>query len=444
MLLRYTAWKGIFYMVAEQRNYLVINTEQAKERTLQYIQSKSFDMENVTFGLPEIFDRYNIWNVPVLYKKEVIGQISIDAYTGKADEGLSSDIAVLMSRKSKIDAGKVVALKKCAKKKAKYKISDLENMIIKGRSENALKKLPEQSIDMIFTSPPYYNARKQYSEFDTYEDYLTLLRRVIRECRRVLMDGKFFIINSSHVLVPRASRNESSSRIAVPFDIHQIFMEEGFEFVDDIIWEKPEGAGWASGRGRRFSADRNPMQYKAVPVTEYIMVYRKKPSILIDYFIRNHPDQSIVQASKIADGYEKTNIWRISPARDKRHPAVFPRELAEKVIRYYSFENDVVLDPFAGIGTTAKAAVDLHRRFVMIECLEDYILSARADLDEMKKRNDDFEYKFFDYSDIKEDKEEELPDLYEMIRILEKMNVSRNDIAGAVYSKYKEQLEGAD
>ena len=165
---------------------------------------------------------------------------------------------------------------------------------------------------------------------------------------------------------------------------------------------------------------------------------------MIDYFIRNHPDQSIVQASKIADGYEKTNIWRISPARDKRHPAVFPRELAEKVIRYYSFENDVVLDPFAGIGTTAKAAVDLHRRFVMIECLEDYILSARADLDEMKKRNDDFEYKFFDYSDIKEDKEEELPDLYEMIRILEKMNVSRNDIAGAVYSKYKEQLEGAD
>ena len=210
MLLRYTAWKGIFYMVAEQRNYLVINTEQARERTLQYIQSKSFDMENVTFGLPEIFDRYNIWNVPVLYKKEVIGQISIDAYTGKADEGLSSDIAVLMSRKCKIDAGKVVALKKCAKKKAKYKISDLENMIIKGRSENALKKLPEQSIDMIFTSPPYYNARKQYSEFDTYEDYLTLLRRVIRECRRVLMDGKFFIINSSHVLVPRASRNESS------------------------------------------------------------------------------------------------------------------------------------------------------------------------------------------------------------------------------------------
>ena len=80
----------------------------------------------------------------------------------------------------------------------------------------------------------------------------------------------------------------------------------------------------------------------------------------------------------------------------------------------------------------------------MIECLEDYISSARVDLDEMKKRNEDFEYKFFDYSDIKEDKEEELPDLYEMIRILEKMNVSRSDIAGAVYSKYKEQLEGAD
>ena len=333
-------------MVSEERNYSVINTEQAKEIVLIYLNNKLKKIDEISFGLPEIYDRYNIWNVPVKFRTEVIGEIAVNAFNSEIDYKMSSDISVLDGRISKIEEGKKVAVKKCSKKKQKYIVSTLNNMLIKGRSERALRELPEQSIDMIFTSPPYYNARKQYSEYDTYEDYLELIRSVVKEARRVLIDGKFFIINSSHVLVPRASRNESSSRIAVPFDIHQIFMEEGFEFVDDIIWQKPEGAGWASGRGRRFSADRNPMQYKAVPVTEYVMVYRKKPAILIDHFIRNHPNPEIIEESKIEDGYEKTNVWYISPARDKRHPAIFPMELAEKVIKYYSFKNDVVLDPF--------------------------------------------------------------------------------------------------
>lgn len=431
-------------MIAEQRNYSVVNTSQAKEITSLYLINEAFEMENITFGLPEIYDRYDIWNVPILYKKEVIGEIAINAYTKDIDKKLSSDLSVLDGRRKKIASGKEVTIKETKKKKQQYKISELENMLLKGRSERVLKQLPEQSIDMIFTSPPYYNARKQYSEYDTYEDYLTLIRKVIRECNRILIDGKFFIMNSSHVLIPRASRNESSSRIAVPFDIHQIFMEEGFEFIDDIIWEKPEGAGWASGRGRRFSADRNPMQYKAVPVTEYVMVYRKKTKILIDYFIRNHPNQSIIQESKIADGYEKTNVWYISPARDKRHPAIFPKELAEKVIQYYSFKNDVILDPFGGIGTTAKAAIDLKRRFVSIECSDEYIQSTKDDLDNMKSLINPFEYKYIDYSDlpaIEEDNNYNY-DLYEMIRMLEKMNISRDDIAKTVIEKYKDKLGG--
>lgn len=257
-------------------------------------------------------------------------------------------------------------------------------MLIKGRAENALKDLEEQSVDLVFTSPPYYNARKQYAEYGSYEEYLRMIRDVIKECRRVLMDGKFLIINSAPVLVRRKSRKESSVRIAIPFDIHRIVMEEGFEFVDDIIWQKPEGAGWASGRGRRFYADRNPMQYKTVPVTEYIMVYRKKPVVLIDFFIRGHPDRKIIERSKIGDGYEKTNVWYIPPAKDRRHPAVFPKELAKKVISYYSFVNDVVLDPFGGIGTTAKAAIELDRRFVLIEYMDEYIEHVRKDLQDIK------------------------------------------------------------
>ncbi|MBE6042988.1 MAG: site-specific DNA-methyltransferase [Clostridium thermopalmarium] len=399
-------------MVAEQRNYSVLTTDDAKQIVINYIQKTELSNYEIEFGLPEINDRYDIWKVPLLYMKETIGDIVINAYSKEVDEKLSSKISVIRNRILSIQAKSPEKTKTRKKRSKEFIISNLDNMVIKGRAEVALKTLPDQSIDLIFTSPPYYNARKQYSEYESYDDYLLLIRKVIRECRRVLIDGKFFVINVSHVLVPRSSRNESSTRIAVPFDIHQIFMEEGFEFIDDIIWQKPEGAGWASGRGRRFAADRNPMQYKAVPVTEYVLVYRKKPCILIDHFIRNNPNPEIIKASKIEDDYEKTNVWYISPARDKRHPAIFPAELAEKVIKYYSFVNDVVLDPFGGIGTTAKAAKKLGRRFCTIEVCDEYIQYTLQELEvnlidmfserkivykDLSDKNDDEDFKSFEH-----------------------------------------------
>ena len=234
------------------------------------------------------------------------------------------------------------------------KISNLRNSVGLGDSEELLLQTPSESVDLVFTSPPYYNARPEYSDYIQYDEYLLKMRKIIHQCHRVLNEGRFFVINIAPVLIRRASRNESSKRIAVPFDIHRIFIEEGFEFIDDIIWVKPEGAGWATGRGRRFAADRNPLQYKSVPITEYILVYRKSTDKLIDWHIRKHPDQKRVKESRIEDGYEVTNIWKIHPAHSKKHPAIFPLELAEKVIRYYSFKNDVILDPFAGIGTVGK------------------------------------------------------------------------------------------
>ena len=156
------------------------------------------------------------------------------------------------------------------------KMSTLQNTVGYGDCEELLFDTPNESIDLVFTSPPYYNARPEYTEYISYEDYLLKLRKVIQQCHRVLNEGRFMVMNVSHVLIRRSSRSESSKRIAVPFDLHRIFVEEGFEFIDDIIWVKPEGAGWATGRGRRFAADRNPLQYKTVPVTEYVLVYRKQ------------------------------------------------------------------------------------------------------------------------------------------------------------------------
>ena len=231
----------------------------------------------------------------------------------------------------------------------------------------------------MFTSPPYFNARPEYSEFEQYEQYLFKMRQVIKRAHRVLNDGRFFVMNSAPVLLRRASRSESSKRIAVPFDLHRIFIEEGYDFIDDIIWVKPEGAGWATGRGRRFAADRNPLQYKAVPVTEYVMVYRKRTDVLIDWHIRSHPEPETVAASRVGDDYERTNIWRIQPSTNSPHPAAFPVELAKKVISYYSFKKDVVLDPFAGSGTVGAAAAQLGRRFVLFDINPEYVKLMQAE-----------------------------------------------------------------
>ncbi|HVB21141.1 MAG TPA: site-specific DNA-methyltransferase [Ktedonobacteraceae bacterium] len=360
------------YTVAEQRNYHVLDVRAAK--AIAYVWLQAVQLENaIDFGLPEVDDRYHVWRVPLLQKatRERIGEVVIDAHTSLVLTDKSSTPASLEARI--LGRTEPETTGPTSSRKNTYKLSNLRNTIALGDSEKILQELPAESVDLVFTSPPYYNARPEYTDYITYEEYLLKLRKVIQNVHRVLAEGRFFAINISPVLIRRANRTEASKRLAVPFDIHRIFIEESYDFLDDIHWVKPEGAGWATGRGRRFAADRNPLQYKPVPVTEYILVYRKHTDQLIDWNIRAHPQQELVQASRIGDDYERTNIWHIQPAYDKRHPAIFPTDLAEKVITYYSFKGDVVLDPFAGIGTVGEAATKLGRRFVLIEQEANYL-----------------------------------------------------------------------
>jgi DNA modification methylase len=363
-------------LVAEKRNYLVTTVAHAKEVTTSWLSE--INLSNVVcLGLPEVDDRYHVWRVPLctLAGSNKIGEVVIDAYTTEVLLGKTTKPDMLEARLLKKDA--VASSRR--QSKPGYPISPLRNTLGQGDCVTLIDEMPAASVDLVFTSPPYFNARPEYSDYEVYEKYLFKMRQVIKRVHRVLNDGRFFVINCSPVLLRRASRSESSKRIAVPFDLHRIFVEEGYDFVDDIIWVKPEGAGWATGRGRRFAADRNPLQYKAVPVTEYVLVYRKRTEALIDWHIRNHPNRQLLEASKIEDGYERTNIWRIQPKTNSVHPAAFPLELAQKVIRYYSFKSDVILDPFAGSGTVGAAASGLDRRFVLFEINPDYIDLIRKD-----------------------------------------------------------------
>jgi DNA modification methylase len=357
--------------VAEKRKYDVLDVKSAKKVATFWLERAK--LENaVEFGLPEVDDRYHIWRVPLVGKTshDRIGEVVIDAYTSLIIEDKSTNSEVLESR---LLGRNGHSKTKAKKENGTYVLSSLRNTIAQGDSEKLLQELPAGSVNLTFTSPPYYNARPEYTDYVTYEEYLLKIRKIIQNAHRVLAEGCFFVMNVSPVLVRRTSRSEASRRIAVPFDMHRLFIEEGYDFIDDIIWEKPEGAGWATGRGRRFAADRNPLQYKPVPVTEYLLVYRKHTDKLIDWNIRAHPNKETVKASKVGDDYDRTNIWKITPSHDPRHPAIFPVELAERVIKRYSRKGDVVLDPFAGIGTVGKAAHKLDRRFVLIEIEPKYV-----------------------------------------------------------------------
>ncbi len=319
-------------LVSERRRYLVTTVAQAKEITTNWLSELELS-QVVSLGLPEVDDRYHLWRVPLLRQLDSakIGELAIDAYTTVVLHEKSTKPEMLEARLLKKDEARAAKKRRID---TPYPISTLRNAIGQGDCVDLLDEMPAASVDLVFTSPPYFNARPEYSDYEQYEQYLFKMRQVIKRAHRVLNEGRFFVMNTAPVLLRRASRSEASKRIAVPFDLHRIFIEEGFDFIDDIIWAKPEGAGWATGRGRRFAADRNPLQYKAVPVTEYVMVYRKRTDVLIDWHIRSHPDQDLVAASKIGDDYERTNIWRIQPNTRSKYPAAFPLELARKVIAY--------------------------------------------------------------------------------------------------------------
>ena len=245
----------------------------------------------------------------------------------------------------------------------------LKNVVVQGDVEQILRYVSEQSIHLTFTSPPYYNAR-DYSIYQSYHQYLDFLENVFKEVYRVTKEGRFFVLNTSPVIIPRISRAHSSKRYPIPYDIHHRLIDMGWEFIDDIIWVKPEAS--VKNRNAGFLHHRKPLAYKPNAITENLMVYRKKTDKLIDWNIRQYNEHEVAQ-SKVTGHYESTNVWRIDPTFDKVHSAVFPLELCNRVIKYYSFVGDLIFDPFAGSGTLGRSALKLERNFFLTEVNREYI-----------------------------------------------------------------------
>ena len=206
--------------------YRVKEVKQAKCIALEYLKEISLE-KVINFGLPEVDDRYHIWRVPLISKnKETLGQVIIDAITTLIDIPKTTEKNILEARL----LGRKPEKEKESTKKIP-KMSSLKNTVGFGDCEELLLETPNESVDLVFTSPPYYNARPEYTEYITYEEYLLKIRKIIQQCHRVLNEGRFIVMNISHVLIKRSSRSEASKRIAVPFDMHRIFCEEGFELI---------------------------------------------------------------------------------------------------------------------------------------------------------------------------------------------------------------------
>jgi len=245
----------------------------------------------------------------------------------------------------------------------------MKNVVVEGDTREVMKLLPDGCIHLTFTSPPYYNAR-DYSIYKSYQQYLDFLGEVFAAVHRITKEGRFLLINTSPVIVSRFSRKHSSRRYPIPFDLHTVVSNLGWDFIDDIVWAKPEAS--VKNRNGGFQQHRKPLGYKPNMITEYVMVYRKKSSRLIDWNMKQYP-RATIEDSKVHEEFETTNLWHIDPMSDAVHTAVFPHELCDRVIKFYSYKGDLVFDPFAGSGTFGLAAKRLDRKFFLTEQEPDYV-----------------------------------------------------------------------
>jgi DNA modification methylase len=224
------------------------------------------------------------------------------------------------------------------------------------KSAEDMDDLPDSSVHLMVTSPPY-NVGKVYDDDLTLEDYLAFLDRVWMEVRRVLVPGGRICINVANLgrkpYIPLHA-------MLIPGLLNLDFLMRG-----EIIWNKGSSASPSTAWGSWKSASNSTLR----DIHEYILIFSK------DTFKRSNPDQRENTISR-DDFLEFTkSVWSMptESARKVGHPAPFPIELPRRLIELYSFQGEVVLDPFMGSGQTALAALQTGRHFVGYEINENYI-----------------------------------------------------------------------
>lgn len=227
-------------------------------------------------------------------------------------------------------------------------------------------ELPSGSVHLTITSPPYFNAPFDFPGlFRDYDEYLDLLRRVGREVYRVLGGGRVACFVTQDVRIGGRLYPIVSDLIRVM--VHDV----GFEYQDKIVWRKPEGYIRISRRSGVLIQRPYPMYYYPDNIYEEIVVFKKPGE-----FDRRKVPQTTVEKSRIDTSRFQREKWYLSvwditnvlPGEKwSKYTAAFPEELAERLIRLYSYWGETVLDPFLGTGTTCTVARRLQRNCIGYE-----------------------------------------------------------------------------
>jgi len=239
--------------------------------------------------------------------------------------------------------------------------------LICGSSENMFQ-IPDNSVHLMITSPPY-NVSKVYDENLSLKQYLDLLQKVFKETYRVLVNGGRACINVANV----------GRKPYIPLSDHisKLMIDLGFNMRGEIIWNKGAGSGVSMAWGSWLSAS-NPVLRD---VHEYILVFSKG-----NFKRLEKGKQNTINREQFMEWTK--SVWYFNPESAKKvgHPAPFPEELPFRLIQLYSFEKDIILDPFMGAGTTALMALKSNRHYIGYDIDGEYIKISERRLEFIKKQ----------------------------------------------------------
>lgn len=243
----------------------------------------------------------------------------------------------------------------------------LQNLWINGDCLKELKKLNDESVDLVITSPPYHNLRvysndpSDLSNCESYEEYYYLLGLVIAECKRVLKPGGKFVIQYEDYNYT-LGRDNKMGQESITGDINKIFLDNEFSLWTKAFWRKYSAQRAMLAQGNLYYRNMKARDTILAANVGFVYVYKKAG----DCELIKASDITLEEWANYADG-----MWVI-PNSGISHSTPFAEELVKRCIKLWSCPGDTVLDPFAGAGTVNKVAIECGRNAIGIELQKEY------------------------------------------------------------------------
>jgi site-specific DNA-methyltransferase (adenine-specific) len=262
-------------------------------------------------------------------------------------------------------------LKKAIGKKAVPEIRT-SHCLVNGDARN-LSFIGDESVHLVITSPPYWNLKRyndspaQMGHINDYEEFLSELSKVWREVHRILVPGGRLVCVVGDVCL---SRKENGRHLVMPLhaDIQVLCRKIGLDNLNPIIWHKISNAKFEANTSAKFLG--KPYEPNAIIKNdiEFILMQRKPGG----YRQPSEIQRKLSMIPKDKFDLWFSQIWNITGESTREHPAPYPLELADRLVRMFSFVGDVILDPFCGSGTSMLAAMQSGRNSIGIEIDPEY------------------------------------------------------------------------